>query len=106
MSVAAVQALVHDVIPSVRLCGTRSHAKAEAFTDIVKIGRTHLQDATPLTLGQEFSGYVAQLDHGLKHVEATRAPPLRARARRHRGGHRAQRPSRVRGARGGPSSRS
>jgi fumarate hydratase class II len=44
--------------------------KAEAFADIVKIGRTHLQDATPLTLGQEFSGYVAQLDHGIKHLEA------------------------------------
>ena len=46
--------------------------KAEAFADIVKIGRTHLQDATPLTLGQEFSGYVAQLDHGLAHLEAGR----------------------------------
>ena len=42
-------------------CTPRSHAKAEAFADIVKIGRTHLQDATPLTLGQEFSGYAAQL---------------------------------------------
>jgi fumarate hydratase class II len=45
-------------------------AKAEAWDRIVKIGRTHLQDATPLTLGQEFSGYVAQLDHGLKHIDA------------------------------------
>ncbi len=44
--------------------------KAKAFADIVKIGRTHLQDATPLTLGQEFSGYVAQLDHGMRHVES------------------------------------
>ena len=52
------------------ICGTPSHAKAKAFADIVKIGRTHLQDATPLTLGQEFSGYVAQLDHGLNHLEA------------------------------------
>jgi fumarate hydratase class II len=42
--------------------------KARAFADIVKIGRTHLQDATPLTLGQEFSGYVSQLDHGLAHI--------------------------------------
>ena len=47
-----------------------STPRQTAFDDIVKIGRTHLQDATPLTLGQEFSGYVAQLDHGLKHVEA------------------------------------
>src|SRR3989442_1476599 len=46
------------------------HAKAEAYRDIVKIGRTHLQDATPLTLGQEVSGWVSQLDHGLGHLEA------------------------------------
>jgi fumarate hydratase class II len=71
MSVAAAQALVRDVIPNVRRLQSALHAKAEAFMDIVKIGRTHLQDATPLTLGQEFSGYVAQLAHGLKHVEAT-----------------------------------
>jgi fumarate hydratase class II len=70
MSVAAVQALLHDVIPSVRHLQDALQAKATAFADIVKIGRTHLQDATPLTLGQEFSGYVAQLDHGVKHVEA------------------------------------
>ena len=71
MSVAAAQALVNEVIPSVRRLRDALHAKAEAFAAIVKIGRTHLQDATPLTLGQEFSGYVAQLDHGVKHVEAT-----------------------------------
>ena len=50
--------------------------KSQAFAGIVKIGRTHLQDATPLTLGQEFSGYVAQLDHGMAHVEAA-LPHLR-----------------------------
>ena len=71
MSVAAAAALVKDVIPNVRHLRNALHAKAEVFDDIVKIGRTHLQDATPLTLGQEFSGYVAQLDHGVKHVEAT-----------------------------------
>ena len=65
-----------------------------------KIGRTHLQDATPLTLGQEFSGYVAQLDHGLAHVERVAAAPVRAGAGRHRRRHRAQRASRVRRARG------
>jgi fumarate hydratase class II len=43
--------------------------KAQAFRDIVKIGRTHLQDATPLTLGQEISGWVAMLEHNLKHIE-------------------------------------
>jgi fumarate hydratase, class II len=70
MSVAAAHALINEVIPSVRHLRDALHAKAKAFDDIVKIGRTHLQDATPLTLGQEFSGYVAQLDLGVKHVEA------------------------------------
>jgi fumarate hydratase class II len=71
MSVAAVEALRANVIPKIRALRDELAKKAAAFDDIVKIGRTHLQDATPLTLGQEFSGYVAQLDHGLKHVEAT-----------------------------------
>src|SRR4029453_15354136 len=69
MNVAAAQALLHDVIPNVRHLRDALHAKAEAFDEIVKIGRTHLQDATPLALGQEFSGYVAQLDHDLEHIE-------------------------------------
>ena len=60
----------HHLIPAIRLLRATLAAKAQAFEAIVKIGRTHLQDATPLTLGQEFSGYVAQLDHGLRHVEA------------------------------------
>ncbi len=46
-------------------CATRSNAKASEWKDIVKVGRTHLQDATPLTLGQEFSGYVTQLDRAM-----------------------------------------
>ncbi|MCB1949511.1 class II fumarate hydratase, partial [Nitrosomonas sp.] len=70
MHVAAVQSIHHQLIPAIRLLRDTLAEKAEAFSEIVKIGRTHLQDATPLTLGQEFSGYVAQLDHGLKHVEA------------------------------------
>jgi fumarate hydratase class II len=70
MSVAAVVALRADVMPSVARLRDVLRQKATAFKDIVKIGRTHLQDATPLTLGQEFSGYVAQLDHGLVHLEA------------------------------------
>jgi fumarate hydratase class II len=70
MSVAAVKALREEVIPKVSGLRDAFAAKADAFMDIVKIGRTHLQDATPLTLGQEFSGYVAQLDHGLAHLEA------------------------------------
>jgi fumarate hydratase, class II len=70
MSVAAVDIVVSRVIPAVRALAETLAAKAEAFRAIVKIGRTHLQDATPLTLGQEFSGYVAQLRHGLRHLEA------------------------------------
>jgi len=70
MSVAAVEALRAHVIPSVKALGGALHDKATACMDIVKIGRTHLQDATPITLGQEFSGYVSQLEHGLAHVES------------------------------------
>jgi fumarate hydratase class II len=71
MHVAAVIALHRDLRPAVQKLRATLHKKSIKFNNIVKIGRTHLQDATPLTLGQEFSGYVAQLDHGLKHVEAT-----------------------------------
>lgn len=70
MHVAAVEALTHKLLPAIaKLRGTLAQ-KAQDFDGIVKIGRTHLQDATPLTLGQEFSGYVAQLDHGERHVRA------------------------------------
>ena len=70
MHVAAVTALEREVKPAVKkLRGTLAR-KAASFAKIVKIGRTHLQDATPLTLGQEFSGYVSQLDHGIAHVVA------------------------------------
>ncbi len=68
MHVAAVQALVQRLLPALATLRATLDAKAQAFDDIVKIGRTHLQDATPLTLGQEFSGWVAQLAHGERHV--------------------------------------
>jgi len=71
MHVAAVQAIHHQLIPAIRLLRETLNRKADEFSPIVKIGRTHLQDATPLTLGQEFSGYVAQLNHCLKHIEAS-----------------------------------
>ncbi|QOJ23162.1 MAG: class II fumarate hydratase [Gammaproteobacteria bacterium] len=71
MHVAAMQELQHHLIPAIQLLRETLATKAQAFNAIVKIGRTHLQDATPLTLGQEFSGYVAQLDHGLRHVQAS-----------------------------------
>jgi fumarate hydratase class II len=69
MHVAAVTAIERRLKPALRELRATLDMKARAFADIVKIGRTHLQDATPLTLGQEFSGYVAQLDHGLKHLD-------------------------------------
>ena len=71
MNVAAVQALVGTVLPELKELREVLARKSEAFRDIVKVGRTHLQDATPLTLGQEFSGYVAQLDHARGHLERT-----------------------------------
>jgi fumarate hydratase class II len=70
MHVAAVAAITNRLLPALaRLRATLAHKSAD-FKGIVKIGRTHLQDATPLTLGQEFSGYVAQLEQGEKHIRA------------------------------------
>ncbi|WP_053844528.1 class II fumarate hydratase [Paracidovorax avenae] len=68
MHVAAVQALTHRLLPAIAKLRATLEKKATEFDGIVKIGRTHLQDATPLTLGQEISGWVAQLAHGEKHV--------------------------------------
>lgn len=67
--VAAVDALTNKLLPAIDVLKNTLADKAKAFDDIVKIGRTHLQDATPLTLGQEISGWVAQLEHGKKHVQ-------------------------------------
>ncbi|MBV7433426.1 class II fumarate hydratase [Cardiobacteriaceae bacterium TAE3-ERU3] len=67
--VAAARQINSLLIPAVEKLRDTLKAKSEAFSDIVKIGRTHLQDATPLTLGQEFSGYVSQLDHGLDRLQ-------------------------------------
>jgi len=71
MHIAAYKKIVETTIPGVRQLRDTLKAKSEAFKDVVKIGRTHLMDATPLTLGQEFSGYVSQLDHGLAALENT-----------------------------------
>jgi fumarate hydratase, class II len=71
MHIAAAEELIHALLPSVQALRDVFAAKAKEFADIVKIGRTHLMDAVPLTLGQEFSGYVAQLDYGLAAVKAT-----------------------------------
>jgi fumarate hydratase class II len=71
MHVATAVGIVKHLLPALKTLRDTLDGKSKAFADIVKIGRTHLQDATPLTLGQEFSGYVAQLDQGIKHVEST-----------------------------------
>lgn len=71
MHIAAYKMLVETTIPGVEQLKDSLKAKSHEFMQVVKIGRTHLMDATPLTLGQEFSGYVSQLDHGLKALKAT-----------------------------------
>lgn len=71
MHIAAYKMIVETTIPGVEKLRDALKQKSETFKEIVKIGRTHLMDATPLTLGQEFSGYVSQLDHGLKALNNT-----------------------------------
>ncbi len=70
MHLAAVDTLTHQLLPALHALRTTLAGKADAFAGVVKIGRTHLQDATPLTMGQEISGWVAQLDHSERHVRA------------------------------------
>ena len=72
MHIAAYKKIVEVTIPGVEQLRNTLQKKSEDFKNVVKIGRTHLMDATPLTLGQEFSGYVAQLDFGLKAIKNTR----------------------------------
>lgn len=69
MRIAIVMAVVDKLIPSLKQLIATFKSKTEQFKDIVKIGRTHLQDATPITLGQEFSGYLCMLEKSLKHIE-------------------------------------
>ena len=71
MHIAAYKMVIECTIPGVEKLRDTLKEKSEAFKDVVKIGRTHLMDATPLTLGQEFSGYVSQLNHGLKALKNT-----------------------------------
>ncbi len=73
MHIAAYKAVVETTIPGVERLRDTLKAKSEQFMNVVKIGRTHLMDATPLTLGQEFSGYVYQLNHGIKALKNTLA---------------------------------
>ncbi len=71
MHIAAYKMVVETTIPGLEQLRDTLKSKSDAFMNVVKIGRTHLMDATPLTLGQEFSGYVSQLDHGLKALKNT-----------------------------------
>lgn len=73
MHIACYKMVVEKTIPGVEQLRNTLHKKSQEFKDVVKIGRTHLMDATPLTLGQELSGYVSQLDHGLKALKNTLA---------------------------------
>lgn len=73
MHIAAYSILVQQTIPGIKKLRDTLAAKSKAYMHIVKIGRTHLMDATPLTLGQELSGYVSQLDHGIRAIENTLA---------------------------------
>ena len=73
MHIAAYKMIIETSIPGVEQLRNTLDAKSKEFMNVVKIGRTHLMDATPLTLGQEFSGYVSQLDHGLKALKNTLA---------------------------------
>ncbi len=71
MHIAAYKILVETTIPGIKQLQGTLKTKSDSFKDIVKIGRTHFMDATPLTLGQEFSGYVSQLDHGVRAINNT-----------------------------------
>ncbi|PKQ44102.1 class II fumarate hydratase [Confluentibacter flavum] len=73
MTIAAYKKIVETTLPGVKQLRDTLKSKSEAFKNVIKIGRTHLMDATPLTLGQELSGYVSQLDHGMKALENTLA---------------------------------
>ncbi|MBV9569961.1 MAG: class II fumarate hydratase, partial [Alphaproteobacteria bacterium] len=71
MHIACAEEIVHRLIPALQLLRNALNDKAQAWKDIVKIGRTHTQDATPLTLGQEFSGYTQQIENGIARIEST-----------------------------------
>ena len=96
MHIAVVRQIHKILLPALGHLQKALADKSAAFADIVKIGRTHMQDATPITLGQEFSGYAQQLAYGIARVEVLPAQALSARPGRHGCRHRAQLPGRVR----------
>ncbi len=71
MHIAAAEQIVRDLLPALAHLRDALAKKQDEFKDIIKIGRTHTQDATPLTLGQEFSGYVTQVANGIERIEQT-----------------------------------
>ena len=71
MHIAATEEIVHRLLPALQMLRNALNDKAQAWKDIIKIGRTHTQDATPLTLGQEFSGYTQQVENGIARFEIT-----------------------------------
>ena len=97
--VAATSATTKQLVPALDHLAAALEAKAEEFADVVKAGRTHLMDATPVMLGQELGGYAAAVRHGVERLEATLPRVARAAARRHRGRHRDQHPAGLRRAR-------
>ena len=100
LHVSAVLAIESDLIPALESLHEILARKAEEFDDVVKIGRTHLMDAVPIRLGQEFSGYARQIELAIERIEATLPRAARAGHRRHRGRHRVEHASRVRRADG------
>ena len=90
MHIAAALRIEHHLKPALQKLADALEAKTREFADIVKIGRTHTMDATPITLGQEFSGYAAQVKSALAHLARGAARALPAGAGRHRCRHRAQ----------------
>ena len=77
MSIAASMGVANKLLPSIETLRDSLHEKAEEWGDIIKIGRTHMQDATPLTLGQEISGYVGMLDDNIKRLKESLKGTLR-----------------------------
>src|SRR3954462_7486642 len=71
MHIACAEEIVHRLLPALQKLRNALNDKAQAWKNIIKIGRTHTQDATPLTLGQEFSGYTQQIENGIERIEMT-----------------------------------
>ena len=96
LQLSAAIAIEDELLPALERLHTALVAKEQELWPIVKTGRTHLQDATPIRLGQEFRGYAGQVEESLRRARAAQAELLERAARRDRGRDRHQRPSRVR----------